>query len=283
MFKPGTFFLKIFQGTAMLTLCILTPIIAHALTRNGAIVFIAWLVQLVIIAVAMFLLRGKIKNWVWLIIVSSAPIILMPVIASHISFLALGILPIKMAELTKEALPVLRPRINTVLIAAGARVDTLAEIRYTITEAYEVEDQNRPGHYQDKTSTTEYRFVPVFWANEEDGRAFGLIEYNGQVKESFKSGTYINRDVDSARMPTLYLIPGMYGLKKEAALTFRQVHPSPRFELVQNHLVFSNAFTSEGEMRSFIRAKRPLPIVFYLILLTGFVIIPAVVIARKRE
>ena len=276
------FSIKLAQGSLMLIASSILPLAAHSITRNGGTVFIVWLVQLALIAAALIVFREKVQSFIWLIIVAASPIIMMPVIGSHTAYLALAVLPSGMVEITKDSLPLINYRANTVLVAQGARVKTSGEIHYSRTEKYQLEDRNRPGHYLDKTSTTEYRFVPVFWAGENEGEAFALIEYNNQVKETFKSEAYRIPEDEPEKLPVLYLIPGGRGLRGEASLTHREPGSPPGYGLAADFIPACNAFTSEREMRSFIRSRLPLPVIFFLVMLIGFVIIPALYIARKK-
>lgn len=280
--KFRIFLTKFAQGALMLAASSILPLAAHSITRNGGIVFIVWLVQLALIAAALVAFRKKVESFIWLIIVAASPIIMMPVIGSHAAYLALAVLPSGMVEITKESLPLINYRANTVLVAQGARVKTSGEIRYLKSEKYQLEDRNRPGHYQDKTSTTEYRFVPVFWAGENEGDAFALIEYNNQVKETFKSAAYSIPEDEPEKLPVLYLIPGGRGLRNEASLTHREPGSPAGYGLAADFIAAGNAFTSEREMKEFIRSHLPLPVIFFLVVLAGFVAIPALYIARKE-
>ncbi|MBP7582777.1 MAG: hypothetical protein KBA61_02005 [Spirochaetes bacterium] len=281
MFNIRTFMIKLGQGAATLVAGMLIPLAAHHLTRNGAVVFIAWLFQLALFAAAMIYFREKIKNWLWLIIVATAPILMAPVIGSHFNSLALALLPVKMVELTRESFPVIRPGINTVLVAKGARVYTPGEIWFTKTETYEVENRNIKGQYDTKTSATEYRFVPILWAGDMVREAFGLLEYNRQTKEDFNSKVYSYMEDDPEKLPVLYLVPGSSVLRSEAEATFRESLHRPSYELSAGFLPFANAFTSEAALRVYVRSRLMLPVIFFFLVLTGFVIIPAITIARK--
>jgi hypothetical protein len=283
MLKFRSFIIKFAQGALMLIASSILPLAAHSITHSGGTVFIAWLVQLALIAAALVFFRKKVESFIWLIIVAASPIIMMPVIGSHSAYLALAVLPSGMVEITKESLPLINYRANTVLVAQGARVKTSGEIRYSKTEKYQVEDRHRPGQYLDKTSTTEYRFVPVFWADQGEGDAFALIEYNNQVQETFKSEAYSIPEDEPEKLPVLYLVPGGRGLRGEASLTFREPGRSPGYGLAADFIPAMNAFTSEGEMRSFIRARLPLPVIFFLLVLTGFVVIPALYIVSRKK
>ncbi len=281
MFNVRVFFIKLAQGFLTLLALSILPAVAHIISGNFTVVFIAWLVQLVLFAGAMVYFRERIKNWLWLSIVAASPIIMFPILLSHVQYLLLALLPVNTVELAREALPVIRPRINTVLKAPGARVKTSGEIWYTKTESYESEDPNNPGHFDKRTSTTEYHFVPVFWADGSEGDAFGLIEYNSQVKETFGPEKY-NYLEDAESLPALYFIPGGSVLKGEADLTYRETGRGKLYGLAPAFMPIRNAFSSETEMRDYINSKITLPVVFFLIVFTGFVVIPAVSIARRK-
>ena len=137
MFSVRIFFFKLAQGLLTLVAFTIIPVTAYNLSGSGAVVFGVWLIQLALFEGAMLYLSEKIRNWLWLAIVAASPIIMLPVIVSHFAYVALAVLPVNVIELTEEALPVIRPQINTVLKAPGVRVKTSGEIWYTKSETYE--------------------------------------------------------------------------------------------------------------------------------------------------